>query len=210
MDFISTFNAIQRHLMIRKVQELERNSNRYRITAAPLSSSKTKELKWLTASNISDSHWTINSASTSIQWTFRTRVSKDYQPFVNSKDSISGPPPSLPTVVPKYCSIHPSLLLQLSVCFNMLSVTNLGQTHTHNQHCCQDNRSPHTHNLSERNCKAITHIANAIPQNIAQPLSHHFTVLASGRRYRSLRCRRTRFDKSLVLVAIADLNMGTR
>lgn len=65
---------------------------------------------------------------------------KDYQPSVKSKDSWSPPPPP-PTVVPEYCTTHPALLflqlLRRALCRKPC------QTYTHNQHCCQDNGSPH-------------------------------------------------------------------
>ncbi len=66
-----------------------------------------KQLKWLTASSISDSHWTINSVLPRIQQTFKN----------GAKDSMSTPSPL--AVVPKHCSTHPALLF-----LHMLSVTN--------------------------------------------------------------------------------------
>lgn len=58
------------------------------------------------------------------------------------------------------------------------------------------------------NYKAIARIADTIAQDITHPLNHHFTVLPSERRYRSLRCSGARFSKSLVPAAIASPKQG--
>jgi hypothetical protein len=63
-----------------------------------------------------------------------------------------------------------------------------------------------TPTLSELNIKAISHIASTIALDNTHPLNCHFTVMPSGRRYRSLLCRRARYGKSLVPAAITALN----
>ena len=64
-------------------------------------------------------------------------------------------------------------------------------------------------NLSELNCKAITLIAITTAQDITHPLDCHSTVMPSGCRYRSLRCRRVHLGKSLVPAVIEALNRIT-
>ena len=61
-------------------------------------------------------------------------------------------------------------------------------------------------NLSELNNKAIARIATTIRQDITYPLNHNFTLLPSGCRYRSLRCRRALLSKSLIPAAVATLS----
>lgn len=53
-------------------------------------------------------------------------------------------------------------------------------------------------------------VSNPIAQDITHPLNHHFTVLPSGRRYRSLECSCACLGKSLVAIAIVALNRVTR
>jgi hypothetical protein len=67
-----------------------------------------------------------------------------------------------------------------------------------------------TPTLSELNLKAISGIASTIALDNSHPLNCHFTIMPSGRRYRSLLCRRACYGKSLVPAAIAALNIVPR
>lgn len=102
-----------------------------------------------------------------------------------------------------YQNIVQPILHYCSSCFFNVSLAT-GQTHMHNQHICQDYRSPHTQPV-RAHCKAIMHIANT--HSITQLLSHHSTALPSERRF--LRCRKVRFGKRLVPAAMAGLNRLT-
>ena len=67
-----------------------------------------------------------------------------------------------------------------------------------------------TPNLTELNNQATTRIANSIAQDITHPLHEYLTPLPSGRRYRTLRCRRALLSRSLMPSVIAALNNKPR
>lgn len=109
-----------------------------------------------------------------------------------------------------YKSIIQSILLYCSCCFyTMLSIPNRNKllkiTHTASKIIC----SP-TPNISELNDKAIGRLAKSIVSNTYHPLHHFFQLLPSGRRYRTLKHRRVRFNRSFVPSAIAILNILPR
>lgn len=94
------------------------------------------------------------------------------------------------------------LLLHTILLSKFSSQTGFKPTHKTNT---EDYRS----NLSELKYKAITRIAITIAQDATHPLNHHLDILPSGCRYRSLRCRRAHFGKSLLPAAIAAQNKAT-
>ena len=109
-----------------------------------------------------------------------------------------------------YQSIVQPILLYCSICFfNMLTVKNRVKLTRVTNIAAKLIGLP-TPTLSELNVKAISRIASTIAQDNTHPLNCHFTIMPSGRRYRSLLCRRARYGKSLVPAAIAALNKRPR
>jgi len=105
-----------------------------------------------------------------------------------------------------YQSIIQPILLYCSICFfHMLTVTNRVKL-TRITHTAAKTIGLPTPNLTELNNKAIARIATSIEQDITNPLNLHLIPLPSGRRYRTMRCRRARLGRSLVPAAIACLN----
>ena len=105
-----------------------------------------------------------------------------------------------------YTSILLPILLYCSPCFhNMLSTTNRNKLAkiTHTASKIINHPTP---NLTELNHRAVTRLALSITNDPDHPLNSHFTLLPSGRRYRTLRWRRARFSKSFVPSAISALN----
>ena len=64
--------------------------------------------------------------------------------------------------------------------------------------------------LTVLNNKSITRLAITIAQDITHPLNQYIIPLPSGRRYRTIKFRRTRLGKSLIPAAIAALNSRPR
>ncbi len=109
-----------------------------------------------------------------------------------------------------YQSIIQSILMYCSTCFfNMLSVKNKAKLTriTTTAHKIIGLPTP---NLTDLNNRATTLLAISIEQDITHPLNTHLIPLPSGRRHRALRCKRARFGKSLIPVAITTLNERPR
>lgn len=105
-----------------------------------------------------------------------------------------------------YSSIIQPILLYCSPCFyNMLSTKNRNKL-TKITHTASKIIHHPTSNLTDLNLKAVTRLAHSITRDHTHPLHSHFTLLPSGRRYRTLRWRRVRFNKSFVPSAITALN----
>ena len=105
-----------------------------------------------------------------------------------------------------YTTIIQPILLYCSPCFyNMLSNTNRNKLTkiTHTTSKITNHPAP---NLTELNPRAVTRLAQTITNDPTHPLHPYFTLLPSGRRYRTLRWRRPRFNKSCVPSAISALN----
>lgn len=105
-----------------------------------------------------------------------------------------------------YTSIIQPILLYCSTSFyTMLSVTNKNKLNKITHIASKIIHSP-TPNISELNDRAIARLARTIITDPEHPLNFHFTLLPSGRRYRTLTWRRARFKKSFVPSAISILN----
>ncbi len=105
-----------------------------------------------------------------------------------------------------YTSIIQPILLYCSPGFsNMLSISNRNKL-TKITHIASKIINHPTPILTELNLRAVTCLARAITVDPDHPLHPHFTLLPSGRRYRTLRWRRARFNKSFVPSAISALN----
>lgn len=105
-----------------------------------------------------------------------------------------------------YTSIIQSILLYCSPCyFNMLSITNRNKLIKVTRTASKIISLPIT-DLSLLNSKAVTRMAWTVSRDSDHPLHIYFSLLPSGRRYRTLRWRRARFSKSFVPSAIAALN----
>ncbi|KAJ0012409.1 hypothetical protein NQD34_016743 [Periophthalmus magnuspinnatus] len=105
-----------------------------------------------------------------------------------------------------YTSIIQPVLLYCSPCFlTMLTVKNRN-SFTKITHLASKIIGLPTPSLSQLNSKAITRIAQTITQDHTHPLHRYFTLLPSGRRYRTLRCNKARFKNSLIPTAIINLN----
>ena len=105
-----------------------------------------------------------------------------------------------------YTSIVQPILLYCSTCFfNMLTVKNRNRltqiTNTANK--IIGLRTP---KLQELNDKAIARVAHAISLDITHPLNRYFSPLPSGRRFRTTRCNKARFSRSLIPSAIQIIN----
>lgn len=66
----------------------------------------------------------------------------------------------------------------------------------------------HTPNLQKLNIKAITRMAHAISLDTTHPLNRYFSILPSGRKYRSIQCNKTHFSRSLIPSTIPLLNQA--
>lgn len=109
-----------------------------------------------------------------------------------------------------YKSIIQSILLYCSSCFyTMLSVSNRNKLLRISHIASKIIRSP-TPNISELNIEAIARLARSIVSDTEHPLHNFFQLLPSGRRYRTLKYRRVRFNKSFVPTAISILNKVSR
>ena len=109
-----------------------------------------------------------------------------------------------------YQSIVQPILLYCSTCFfTMLSVTNQVKLTRITNTAAKIIGLP-TPNLTDLNNKSISRIAYSIAQDPTHPLNKYFTLLPSGRRYRTLKFNRARFKKSLVPAAIEVLNNRPR
>ena len=109
-----------------------------------------------------------------------------------------------------YQSIIQPTLLYCSTCFfNMLSVTNRAKLTRITNTAAKIIGLP-TPYLTELNSKSVTHLTNTIAQDITHPLNQYIIPLPSGRRYRTIKFRRTRLGKSLIPAAIAALNSRPR
>ncbi len=105
-------------------------------------------------------------------------------------------PPSPPSVMSECCPTHSALLLHLFP--KHAHCRKPGQTHSHSRHCCQDHRSPYSQPLRTEpqghhmhcKCNSTGH------HPPTHPLTCHLTVLPSGRRYRTLKCRSAWFSHS--------------
>ena len=108
------------------------------------------------------------------------------------------------------CIVQPILLYCSTCFFNMLTVKNRVILTRVTNIAAKLIGLPTVWALSELNLKAISRIASTIAQDNTHPLNCHLTIMPSGRRYRSLLCRRARYGKSLVPAAIAALNKMPR
>ncbi len=98
-------------------------------------------------------------------------------------------------------SLYQSVIQPISLCcstclYNMFSVKNWTKlTHI----TCTATRiiGLPTPNLTELNNRAITRIALSIEQDSKHPLDEHLALLPSGRRYKTLRCRRATHQQTV-------------
>ena len=109
-----------------------------------------------------------------------------------------------------YQSILQPILLYCSPCFyNMLTVSNRNKLIRITHRASKIIGLP-TPNLSDLNNRAIARKASIIAHDPSHPLNPYFTLLPSGRRYRTLIWKRARFDRSFVPSAISSLNKAPR
>ncbi|ROL46907.1 hypothetical protein DPX16_20559 [Anabarilius grahami] len=93
-----------------------------------------------------------------------------------------------------YISIIQPILLYCSPCyFNMLSITNRNKLIKVTRTASKMISLPTT-DLSLLNSKAVTRMARTVSRDSDHPLHIYFSLLPSGRRYRTLRWRRARFS----------------
>ena len=85
--------------------------------------------------------------------------------------------------------------------YNMLSVTNKNKLITHTASKIIDLPTPKITDLNDR---ATTRPALTIADNTDYPLNHNLTLLPSGRRYRTPKRRRARFNSSFIASATVN------
>ena len=105
-----------------------------------------------------------------------------------------------------YKSIIQPVLLYCSACyFTILSMPNRNKLYSITRIASKIIRLP-IPSLAEMNDKAINRLALSVISDTEHPLYRYFDLLPSGRRYRSLRWEKVRFNRSFVPTAIAALN----
>ena len=105
-----------------------------------------------------------------------------------------------------YKSIIQPVLLYCSACFyTILPMPNRNKLFSITRIASKIIGLP-TPSLSDLNDKAITRLALSITNDTDHPLYRYFTIMPSGRRYRTLKWKKVRFSRSFVPSAIAALN----